>query len=283
MKVRTGRVVESVKSRHLRKVAALQVLNQQLDKIRKMAKTKIIIAKKPIMAPALELEIESALAQYEQKAKWTEWGMDCLRKQGNMVLLYGPPGTGKTVIAEYMSKRCGRGMVTLNMKDVGGKAPGHTERMVHEVFQSGRTGGGKTIFMDECEAVVWDRGRAGSDSMWMVGVIDEILMQTARYPYLIVAATNREDIIDPALRSRCFATLQIGMPDTPERIRLWKQKMPERFPLKLTILQFERLAEFAIVGRDIETCIVREASMAMVEKRLPKFSGLVEQCKQHAK
>lgn len=279
----TGQVVETVKSQRLRKVAALQVLNLKLNIIRKMAKTKIIIAKKPIMAPALELEIESALAQYEQKGKWTEWGMDCLRKQGNMVLLYGPPGTGKTVIAEYMSKRCGRGMVTLNMKDVGGKAPGHTERMVHEVFLSGRTGGGKTIFMDECEAIVWDRGRAGSDSMWMVGVIDEILMQTARYPYLIVAATNRDDIIDPALRSRCFAALQIGMPESPERVRLWRQKMPERFPLKLTTVQIEQLAEYPLVGRDIETCIVREASTAIVEKREPRFHGLIEQCKKLAK
>lgn len=279
MKVRTGLTV----NQQDRKVAALQVLDEKLTQIRNMAKTKIIIAKKPIMASALELEVESALAQYEQKGKWIEWGMDCLRKQGNMVLLYGPPGTGKTVIAEYMSKRCGRGMITLNMKDVGGKAPGHTERMVHEVFQSGRTGGGKTIFMDECEAIVWDRGRAGSDSMWMVGVIDEILMQTARYPYLIVAATNREDIIDPALHNRCFATLLVGMPESPERLRLWRQKMPERFPLKLTPIQVEMLAEFPLVGRDIETCIVREASAAIVEKREPKFRGLVEQCKKLVK
>lgn len=232
------------------------------------------------MSVSVEAEIESALIQYTQLGKWTEWGMDTLRKQGNMVLLHGEPGTGKTIISEYMSKRLGRGMTTLNMKDIGGKAPGHTERMVHETFTFARNSGNKTIFMDECEAIVWDRGRAGSDSMWMVGVIDEILMQIARYKGLIVAATNRADIVDEALKSRCFAILHIGIPEAPERVRIWQQKMPERFPLKLTTLQVTRLAEsHVLTGRDIETCIVKEASLAIVEKREPTLDGLREQCR----
>lgn len=261
--------------------AALQILTNINDRIRNMARTKVIIAKKPIMSPEIEEEIEAALAQFTNNRKWLEWGMDTIRKQGNMVLLYGPPGTGKTKIAEYMSKRVGKGMTTLNMKDVGGKAPGHTERMVHETFTGARleAGGPQTVFMDECEAVVWDRGRAGSDSMWMVGVIDEILMQTAKYPGLVVAATNREDIIDPALKSRCFAALQIGMPGYAERIRLWQQKIPIRCPLQLTASNCERLSEFELSGRAIENAIVHEASMAIKQNRLPEFTGLIKQCK----
>lgn len=261
--------------------AALQILVKINDRIRKMAKTKIIIANKPIMSPEIEEEIEAALAQFTNRKRWIEWGMDTIRKQGNMVLLYGPPGTGKTRIAEYMSKRVGNGMDTLNMKDVGGKAPGHTERMVNEIFTGARLaeGGPKTVFMDECEAIVWDRGRAGSDSMWMVGVIDEILMQTAAYPGLVVAATNREDIIDPALRSRCFAVLQIGMPQFPERVRLWQQKIPKRYPLQLTLAQCEKLAEMELSGRAIENAIVHEASKAIKQQRLPEFIGLIRQCK----
>jgi AAA+ superfamily predicted ATPase len=242
-----------------------------------MARSKITLDpnKKPIMSAALEAEIEAALVQYEQTAKWREWGMDMLRKQGNMVLLSGPPGTGKTTIARYMSRRVGRSMVTLNMKDVGGKAPGHTERMVHETFSQAKLSGMKTVFMDECEAIVWDRGRAGSDSMWMVGVIDEILMQVAEYKGLIVAATNRVDIVDPALIDRCFASLQVGLPEAPERFRLWKQKMPDRFPLKLTKIQFDTLAEIPLTGRQIENAIVREASMSLAIKREPNFQELL--------
>lgn len=279
LKVRIGRE----KPVNLLEVAALQTLNRIQQRIHKMTRIKIADKNKPIMSPSIEAEIESALAMYAKKTVWTDWGMDTLRKQGNMVLLEGPPGTGKTKIAEYMSKRVGKGMLTLNMKDVGGKAPGHTERMVHEKFQEGRTSGMKTIFMDECEAVLWDRGKAGSDSMWMVGVIDELLMQTGKYPGLIVAATNRAEIVDPALKSRCFAVLQIGIPEMPERERLWEQKIPARFPVQLTKIQRERLSEFVIVGRDIETCILREASAAIVHSRNPSYLGLLEQVKKIAK
>lgn len=268
-----------MKSDSLAEIARLQILINIRNRIRNMATKKYVIAKKPIMSPEIEEEVEAALAQFTNRGKWIDWGMDTLRKQGNMVLLYGPPGTGKTVIAQYMSKRVGKGMVTLNMKDVGGKAPGHTERMTHEKFYEARMGGNKTVFMDECEAVVWDRGRAGSDSMWMVGVIDEILMQTAKYPGLVVAATNREDIIDQALRSRCFAALQIGMPGYAERVRLWQQKIPARFPLQLTVAHCDKLAEFELSGRAIENAIVHEASHSIKQQRAPQLSGLIKQCK----
>lgn len=243
-----------------------------------MSNLKIAAKNKPILSDELEEEIESALMMYSRKGLWVQWGMDTLRKGGNMVLLFGPPGTGKTMIAEYMSKRVGKGMTTLNMKDVGGKAPGQTERMVNETFRTAKLEGNKTIFMDECEAIVWDRNRAGSDSMWMVGVIDEILMQTAVYPGLIVAASNQEQVVDSALKSRAFATLQIGMPAERERILIWRQKIPSRFPLQLTTAQIQRLASFEMVGRDIVNAIVKEASKALANDRQPQFGSLIRIC-----
>lgn len=230
---------------------------------------------KPIMSAALETEIEMALMQYEQQRKWKEWGLDNLKAQGAAVLMYGPPGCGKTVISKYMSKRIGRGIVEINMKDVGGKAPGHTERMIADTYDCARANGNKTIMFDECEAIVWDRGRAGSDSMWMVGIIDEILMQCAKYKGLQIFCTNRQDIIDPALESRCFAVLQVPVPGLEERKRLWVQKMPERFPVRLTPLQRDALSEIAISGRQIEMAICREASNALATKREPHYKHLL--------
>lgn len=258
------------------KLAGLQQIHQD---IQRMATIKIAQRNKPILSSELELEIEASLAQFKNIGKWQEWGVDTIKKQGCLILLYGPPGTGKTVIARYLSKRIGKGMATLNMKDVGGKAPGHTERMTSQFFQDCKTAGNKTIFMDECEAIIWDRNRAGSDSMWMVGVIDEILMQTLEYRGMIIAATNKEDIIDSALKSRAFACLKIGHPEFPERKRLWKQKIPERYPVQLTEVQCERLADFNMTGRDIENAICRESSFAIVQKRLPLYTGLVDVCK----
>lgn len=229
---------------------------------------------KPVMTPATEAEVESALVQYESRTQWREWGLDILRKQGAAVLLHGPPGTGKTVIAEYMSKRVGRGLMRLNMKDVGGKAPGDTERRISELFAQAQTENHKTIFLDECEAILWDRSKAGSDSMWMVGVVDELLMRIAEYRGLIILATNRVEIVDTALVDRCFANLQIGTPDFPERVRLWKQKIPARYPFQPTQLQLEKLAQHVLSGRSIENALVREASHAIREQRKPTFASL---------
>lgn len=235
------------------------------------------------MSAKLEAEIEAALGSQDHAAKWKEWGMNTIRDQGQHVYLFGPPGTGKTVIAEYMSKRIGRGFVKINMSDIGGKAPGHTERMVVEHFQAATAGGHKTVIFDECEAVLWDRGRAGSDSMWMVGVIDQILMQVAAYKGTCMFCTNRDDVVDPALKSRCFSVLHVGLPEQPERARLWNQKLPERFPLKLTLAQIHELASLQLVGRDIETAIIREASFAITSDREPTFAGMMEQAKEMIK
>lgn len=259
----------------------VETLQEIQNRIRNMTATKYIVSakNKPIMSASLEAEIESALAQYNKRTMWEAWGMHELRISGNMVLLEGPPGTGKTTIARYMSKRVGRGCVTLNMKDVGGKAPGHTERMVEEIFSRAKKEGSKTVFMDEVEAVTWDRTRAGSDSMWMVGVIDEILMQISSYKGLIVAASNIPDIVDPALKDRCFSVLTVSMPEQPERIRLWRQKLPEKFPIKPTQIQFEMLSQLMLSGRQIENAIVREASMAITQEREPSFKMLHEAAK----
>lgn len=254
--------------------ARLQTLQTISDNIDRMTKIKIAAVNKPIMSKELEQEIEAALMQSTNARLWQEWGVDMIRKNGNTVMLYGPPGMGKTTIANYMAKRIGKGIATLNMKDIGGKAPGQTERMTHQFFLDCRQAKNKTIFMDECEAVIWDRNRAGSDSMWMVGVIDEILMQVATYPGVIIAATNQDKIVDGALKDRCFAVLQVGLPEYAERIRLWKQKIPARFPLQLSTVQAERIADVPLGGRQIVNTIVREASLAIAQDRQPSFSSL---------
>jgi SpoVK/Ycf46/Vps4 family AAA+-type ATPase len=227
------------------------------------------------MNAELEKEIEMALVQYEERTKWREWGLEGLRKQGACVALYGPPGTGKTTIAHYMSKRIGRGLLTMNMKDVSGKAPGEIERNIAEAFWKADNENHKTVLLDECEAILWDRSLAGQDSMWMISIVDEVLVQIAKYKGLVVLATNNIDIVDSALKDRCFATLQVGTPALAERVRLWKQKIPARYPLQPTQVQYEKLASIEINGRNVETAIMKEASDAIIEKRLPTFAGLL--------
>jgi hypothetical protein len=73
--------------------------------------------------------------------------------------------------------------------------------------------------------------------------------------------------------------LHVGLPEHPERVRLWQQKIPTRFPLQLTHAQIVELAGLQLVGRDIETAIIREASFAIKAKRQPSFPELYSQAK----
>lgn len=246
-------------------------------------KIKVSEKNKPIMTAETERQVEACMAMYEHAKKWKEWGMEYLRAQGSSILLHGKPGVGKSVIAEYIAARLGRGIVRLNMKDVGGKAPGSTERAVSDTFNNARAAGNKTIYIDECEAMVWDRSKAGADNMWMVGVIDEILMQISTYKGQIIMATNHFDILDSALLSRMLAVVEITSPELPERVRLWIQKIPERFPLKLTRLQIEQIAEIPLTGREIEIAIVLCASEAIIKDILPTFEMLCNVAKTQAR
>lgn len=263
-------------------LSTLATLQVQHDLTMRPLKLKLDPNQKPIMSSTLEAETEACIARYTNKNKWKEWGMDLLRKQGNAVFLGGPPGCGKTTIARYLAKRIGMGpMITLNMKDVGGQAPGHTERMIQDFFVNAKHKQNPPIFIDECEAVLWDRSKAGENSMWMVGVIDELLVQIAEYPGLLMLASNHGEIVDKALMSRCFATLQITYPELPERIRLWKQKIPSRYPLQLTMAQFDTISEIPLSGRQIENAIVKEASLAITQGRLPDFKSLISTAKSY--
>ena len=241
---------------------------------RSKTKFKLDPRNKPIMSVELENEIEAMIIQFDQFEKWREWGMSHLREMGPATFMEGPPGTGKTVIAQYIARRIGRGVITMNMRDIGSSVPGQSERMIDELFQKARITGNKLIFMDECEAIAWDRSKASVESRWMVGVIDELLMQVAKYKGPMVFATNNPGMVDAALKDRCFAILQVKMPETAERMRLWKQKIPERFPLQLTTVQIEKIASLQLSGRQIENAIIREASHALRESRLPSFQSL---------
>lgn len=237
-------------------------------------KIKVAAHNIPIMSADLTRQVESVVTMYSQHKIWKEWGLSSLREGGAVILLEGPPGTGKTMIAEYLSKLVGRGMVKISMKEVGGKAPGDSERGVAEKFTQAKLQGNVTIFMDECDGILVARDRVGADAQYMIGVINECLQQIGTYRGLIVMATNRADKLDPALARRLLAKVHVGKPELPERLRLWQQKMPKQYPLKLTTVQYDKLAGYMLTGAEIENAILLESSHALLEKRLPTFATL---------
>ena len=234
----------------------------------------------PIVSQDTQSQIDRAIAQYKDAAKWREWGLSTLRPQGPCILLEGPPGTGKTTIAEFIAiKIRKKGIKIIDFAEFGSQVPGENSRQIKRLFAEANKNGGMTIFMDEVEAILWSRDRVAGSNTWMLEVIDTILAEISKYKHLIILATNRADMLDAAIMRRLIARIYVGLPDQMTRLRLWKAKWPEKFPLRPTPTHLDKLSldTEGMTGNTIERIIMNAGARAIVEQRLPAFSDFVEE------
>ena len=118
------------------------------------------------------------------------------------VLLYGPPGTGKTLIAKAVANESGANFIAIRGPQLLSKYWGESERAVREIFKKARQVAPAIIFFDEMDAIVPHRG-ANQNSHLLDSVLNQILTEIDGLQELkdviIMGATNRPDMIDPAL------------------------------------------------------------------------------------
>lgn len=138
------------------------------------------------------------------------------------VLLYGPPGTGKTLLAKAVANESGANFIAVRGPQLLSKWVGESERAVREIFKKARQVSPAIIFFDELDALTPARGTAG-DSHTMESVLNQFLTEMDGLVELrdvvVMGATNRPDIVDPALlRSGRFDRLiYIGEPGLSDR------------------------------------------------------------------
>jgi SpoVK/Ycf46/Vps4 family AAA+-type ATPase len=156
--------------------------------------------------------------------------LESLRKQGVAVpkgaLLFGPPGTGKTQIARTLAKESGLSFKSASTADLKGSFIGQSVQKVHEQFEIARGMAPCILFIDEIDAVCPSRGSLESDQ-FTNDIVNQILQETegvkasAHHVY-VLAATNRPEAIDEAIRSRLKDSISIPNPDEPQRRELFK-------------------------------------------------------------
>ena len=141
------------------------------------------------------------------------------------VLLYGPPGTGKTLIAKAVASESGANFIPVRGPQLLSKWVGESERAVREIFRKARQVSPSIIFFDEIDALAPARGTSG-DSHVIDNVLNQILTEMDGLEDLkdvvIMGATNRPDIVDPALlRAGQFDRLvYIGEPTLEDRRKI---------------------------------------------------------------
>ncbi len=138
------------------------------------------------------------------------------------ILLYGPPGTGKTMLAKAVATESEANFISVKGPEFLNKWVGESEKAVRETFRKARQASPCVIFMDEIDSIVPVRG-TGGDSNVTERVVSQMLTEMdglePMNDVVVIAATNRPDMIDPALLrpGRFDKSIYVGPPDKESR------------------------------------------------------------------
>jgi len=203
------------------------------------------------------------------------------------LLLYGPPGTGKTLLAKAAANESEANFISVKGPELLNKFVGESEKAVREIFRKARQASPCIIFFDEIDSVAPVRGSSMGDSNVTERVISQFLTEMDGLEELrnvvIIAATNRPDIVDPALLrpGRFDRMLLVPPPDLEARkqiFRIHTKKTPLAEDVKLDDLA--RKTE-GYTGADIAS-ICNTAVMLSIKEHIGKAKD-PEDAKKRAK
>ena len=182
------------------------------------------------------------------------------------VLMYGPPGTGKTLLAKAVANESESNFISIKGPELLNKYVGESEKGVREVFSKARENAPTIVFFDEIDSIATERGSNSGDSGVGERVVSQLLTELDGLESLedvvVVATTNRPDLIDPALLrpGRLDRHVHVPVPDEDARRKILEVHTRNK-PLAddVDLDAVARKAE-GYVGADIEA-VAREASM----------------------
>ncbi len=214
--------------------------------------------------------LDQVKAELIEAVEWPIKNSEMYKRMGinppKGILLYGPPGCGKTMLARAVATESEANFISIKGPEVFSKWVGESEKAIREVFRKGRSAAPSIIFFDELDAIAPRRGMGYADSGATERVISQLLTELDGIESLenvvVIAASNRPDIIDPAvLRPGRFDRL-IFVPSPDQKtvkqiLKIHTAKMPLSPDVDL-----DQLARSSVgySGADIEaTC--REAAV----------------------
>ena len=185
------------------------------------------------------------------------------------ILLGGPPGCGKTLLAKAVATQTQVNFISVKGPELLSKYVGESERAVREIFRKAKHAAPCIVFFDEIDALAPTRGGGGSDAHVTERVISQLLTEMDGIEelegVLILGATNRRDLIDPALRrpGRFDLLIEIPLPELADREEIFRIGMRGR-PVADEV-SLDRLAADAdgLTGAEIQA-VCRQAARAAI-------------------
>ncbi|WOO79254.1 Peroxisomal biogenesis factor 6 [Vanrija pseudolonga] len=181
-------------------------------------------------------------------------------KKRSGILLYGPPGTGKTLLAKAVATSCAANFLSVKGPELLNMYIGESEANVRRVFEKARDASPCVIFMDELDSVAPKRGNQGDSGGVMDRIVSQLLaeldgMASGRGQVVVMAATNRPDLLDPALLrpGRFDRMLYLSVPETHAAQRDVLAALTRKFTLD-PALSLDAVAErlpFTYTGADL--------------------------------
>ncbi len=195
-----------------------------------------------IISNSLKGELLSVMELLRDPKTAKNYGIDVPKG----ILLNGPPGTGKTTIAKVIASQAGLSFFALKLDEVISKWVGESEKNLTKLFQAANRAKPAVVFIDEIDSIGKQRtGGAGEQHRetllnHLLQLIDGVTKSEGIY---LIAATNRADLVDSALKraGRINRVIEIGLPDKTARERLFKLYL-ERLPVGVEV-RIDRLAD----------------------------------------
>ncbi|KAM9706444.1 nuclear valosin-containing protein-like isoform 1-T1 [Dama dama] len=194
------------------------------------------------------------------------------------VLLAGPPGCGKTLLAKAVANESGLNFISVKGPELLNMYVGESERAVRQVFQRAKNSAPCVIFFDEVDALC--PRRSARETGASVRVVNQLLTEMdgleTRQQVFIMAATNRPDIIDPAILrpGRLDKTLFVGLPPPADRLAILKTitkngtKPPLDADVNLEAIAGDLRCD-CYTGADL-SALVREASICALKQEMAR-------------
>ena len=226
--------------------------------------------------------LEETKQELNEAVEWPLLYPKLFKKAGirplNGILLFGPPGCGKTLLAKAVATESQSNFITVKGPEIFSKWVGESEKTIRDIFRKARQAAPSIIYFDEIDAITAGRGESQGTHIYD-SIVNQILVEMDGMEntegIVIIASTNRPDLVDPALLrpGRFDRLLFITAPDHDARLKILKvhtRGMPLSEDIKL-----DKIAQNteSYSGADLEN-LCREAGMFAIREKMNELDKI---------